>query len=47
MLGVDEARLGVTDLVTALDLPVCDDSIHFVGGCRVVTVQHIDCGLTW
>ena len=34
-------------LLTALDLPVDDTGVHHVGHCRVVTVQHVDCGLTW
>ena len=34
-------------LLTALDLPVDDHGVHELGSCRLVTMQHADCGLIW
>ena len=34
-------------LLTAMDVPVQDSTVHDVGRCRMVTVQHVDCGLIW
>ncbi|KAL0021294.1 hypothetical protein WJX77_000468 [Trebouxia sp. C0004] len=34
-------------LLTAKELPVEDAGVHHVGQCRLITVQHFDCGLIW
>ncbi|KAL0020680.1 hypothetical protein WJX79_010788 [Trebouxia sp. C0005] len=38
---------GNTTLLTAMDLPVEDAGVHHIGQCRLITAQHLDCGLIW
>ena len=49
--GIDAGGMHIeganATLLTALDLPIDDTGVHQVGHCRLETVQHVDCGLTW
>ena len=39
--------MSVNSVFTAMDFPTGDTGVYDLGRCRLCTVQHEDCGLSW